>query len=223
MISYLQKKFVAPALPTAPLEYAQTREDQLVYALRLYFNLLDNYLASLSGPTGGGVLGLPHIAASDDSDQYATASDTPTRVLWSNVDAGSGFTLASGAATALVSGTYKITYSLQLANTANAVHDATVWLRVNGVDVARSTTYFTVPARKSAGVPSYTCAYSEVVFPMNAGDYVELYWATDLAYSTVGPVDGVYMFADPAQTTPYVHPSTPSSIGSITFVSALTA
>ena len=54
---------------------------------------------------------------------------------------------------------------------------------------------------------------------MDEGDTVELYWATDLAYNPVGPVDGVYMFHDPAKTTPYVRPAVPSAIGSITFVS----
>lgn len=223
-ITYLQKKFVAPALPTAPIEYAQQREDQFIYALRLYFNLIDNYLASLSGATGGGVLAFPHIAASDSTDQYATADNTPTVVKWNTLDSGSGFTLnAPGSATCSVSGTYKITYSAQLANTANAVYDAVFWLRVNGVDVPRSATIFTVSARKSAGVPTYLCGYSEATFSVNADDVVELYWATDKAYSTTGPVDGVYIFADPAQTSPYARPAVPSVIGSITFVSALTA
>ena len=38
----------APALPLAPLEYDQQQQDQFQYALRLYFNRLDNYLAQLS-------------------------------------------------------------------------------------------------------------------------------------------------------------------------------
>jgi hypothetical protein len=38
----------APALPLAPLEYDQKQQDQFQYALRLYFNRLDNYLAELS-------------------------------------------------------------------------------------------------------------------------------------------------------------------------------
>jgi hypothetical protein len=38
----------APALPTAPFEYDQRQQDQFQYALRLYFNRLDNYLTQLS-------------------------------------------------------------------------------------------------------------------------------------------------------------------------------
>jgi hypothetical protein len=38
----------APALPLAPPDYDQRQQDQFQYALRLYFNRLDNYLAELS-------------------------------------------------------------------------------------------------------------------------------------------------------------------------------
>ena len=225
MFTYLIKKFVAPALPTAPPDYDQRRDDQVNYALRLYFNLLDNYLATISGPLGGGVLGIPHIAASDTTDQYAGGNNTATLVLWNNADSINGFTLdPSGYAAPAVSGVYKIDYSLQFANTANTAVDVWVWLEVNGgTQVPRSASKFTIPARKSAGVYSYVVAYSSVTFEVDAGDAIRLYWATDLAYNPVGPVDGVYMEYLPAQTSPFAHPEAPSSIGSITFVSALTA
>jgi hypothetical protein len=166
-------------------------------------------------------LEFPHIAASDTTDQYATASDTPTIIKWNTLDSAKGFTLASNAATATYTGVYKIDYSLQYANTANAAHDVVVWLRINGFDVAGSASKFTLPARKSAGVPSFILAVSFVGFSLNAGDDVELYWATDLAYNPIGPVDGVYMEFAPVQTVPYPHPSVPSAIGTITFVSAV--
>jgi hypothetical protein len=47
------KKFVAPALPTAPAEYDQRRDDQLNQNLRVYFNNLDNFLAVISTPQNG--------------------------------------------------------------------------------------------------------------------------------------------------------------------------
>lgn len=221
------KKFIAPALPIPPLEYDQREQTDLIRALRLYFNLLDDYfkitiLDALNGGVGGNGITFPHIAASDSTDQYAGGNNTPTVVNWNTLDSGYLWTLnAPGSAVASVAGVYTIRYSLQLANTANAVHDVTVWLKVNNVDVPNSSTYFTVPARKSAGNPSYICAYSEATFEVAVGDEIELYWATDLAYNTTGPVDGVYIFADPAQTSPYARPAIPSAIGSITYVSAI--
>lgn len=217
----IEKRFVAPALPTAPIEYDQRRDDQLNYSLRLYFNLLDAYLASFAGSNGGSIISLPFIAASDSTDQLATASDTATVIKWNTLEGANGFTLnAPGSATALFSGVYKITYSLQFANTDNAIHDAAVWLKINNANVARSTTVFSIPARKSAGVFSYICAYSEVVFTLNAGDIMELYWATSQAYATSPATAGVYIEALAAQASPYSRPATPSALGSITFVSA---
>jgi hypothetical protein len=216
----------APNLLIAPIVYDQRYVDQLNNALRLYFNQIDNGLSALLSGTGGSSLSLPFIAASDSTDQLATASDTPTVVAWNTLEGGNGFTLnAPGSATALVSGVYKITYSLQFTNTDNAAHDAAVWLKIDTgsgyVDVPRSTTVFSIPARKSAGIFSYVCAYSEVVFSLEAGDEMELYWATNQAYDTSPATDGIYIEAIAAQTSPYVRPAVPSAIGSITFVSRL--
>jgi hypothetical protein len=216
----------APNLLVAPVQYAQLYQDQLTNALRLYFNQIDNFGFGLLNTVGGGALSFPHIAASDDTDQLATANDTPTVVTWNTLNSGSGFTLAPpGTATAEVSGIYKIAYGLQLANTDNAAHDAAIWLKIDTgsgfVDVPNSTVIFTVPARKSAGVPSYLLAASEIVFSVNAGDQIELWWATNQAYATSPAADGIYIEHLPVQTSPYARPANPSAIGSITFVSRL--
>lgn len=210
----------APALALTPTQFSQQHFDLLNNQLRIYFNQLDSTNAGLIAANGGAYLSFPHIGASDFTDQYATANDTATKVKWSVLDSGSGFTLnANNSATALYSGVYKIDFSLQYTNTDNAAHDVDVWLRVNGVDVAGSTSKITLPARKTAGIYSYMLMYSTIMFALTANDYLELYWATDKAYSTTGPVDGVYMEYQAAQTTPYARPSIPSAIGTITFVS----
>jgi hypothetical protein len=216
----------APNLLIAPVVYDQRYIDQLNNALRLYFNQIDNGMGFLLSDTGGSTLSLPHIAASDNADQLATASNTPTEVKWDTLESGLGWTLnPPGTATATVSGVYKITYSLQLANTDNAQHDAAVWLKINTgsglADVPRSATIFSIPARKSAGVFSYVCAYSEATFEVEAGNTIALYWATNQAFSVSPAVAGVYIEHIAAQTSPYVRPAVPSAIGSITFVSRL--
>ena len=169
---------------------------------------------------GAGII-LPHIAASDSTDQYAGGNDTPTVVAFNTLDSGFGWTLnAPGSATADYPGIYKITYSAQLVNTDNVIHNATFWLKLNTNNVINSATIFSIPARKSAGVFSYVTAYSEITFEVAAGDDIELYWATEQAYNPVGPVDGIFIYHDAAQTVPYSRPAVPSVIGSITFVSA---
>lgn len=47
------KKFVAPALPTSPVDYDQRQQDQLNQNLRIYFNNLDAFLTAISTPQNG--------------------------------------------------------------------------------------------------------------------------------------------------------------------------
>lgn len=49
----ITKKFKAPALPIPKREYDQTEQTDLIRALRLYFNLLDDYLNSLTNEVNG--------------------------------------------------------------------------------------------------------------------------------------------------------------------------
>lgn len=207
----------APSLPLATVEYEQGYVNQLTSALRLYFNQIDNGLAFLLSDTGGAGLSLPYIAASDSTDQLATAANTPTVVKWGTLDRGIGFTLAApGTITAKVSGVYKFTYSLQLTNTSDAAHDAAVWLKINSTDVANSTRVYTVPARKSVGVFSYASAYSEIVFSVEKDDTLQLYWATATASVYIE-----HLAAQTVPTDPYARPAVPSALGSITFISRL--
>jgi hypothetical protein len=211
----------APNLLIAPVKYTQQYQDQMNNALRLYFNQIDNLSFGISGNLGGSFFSYPYISASYNQDQYATAANTATIVKWNTLESGSGFTLNSdNTASAAVAGIYKITYSLQFANNDNAIHDSIVWLRVNGTDVTNSSTIFTLQARKSALLPNFVCGYSEVVFTLNSGDTLGLWWGTDQA-ATSGGATGNYIHHKDAQTSPMAYPAVPSAIGSITFISAL--
>lgn len=208
----------APNLPIGPVEYAQDYQNQLNNVQRLYYNTIDNVLSTLLENDGGRFLNFPHVSASDSTNQYASGNNTATVVQWNTLESASGFTQALTGAEATYSGVYRIDYSLEFENTDNAAHDVIVWLKINGTNVARSGSKFTIPARKSAGVYGYAVAVSFVVFSINAGDQIQLYWETDKAYNTVGPVNGVYMYATAANAT---HPAIPSAVGTITFVSEL--
>lgn len=212
-----------PNLPLGTVEYERRYQDQFTNILRLYFNQLRNALSELLGDTGGRYIGFPHISASSSQDQYATAADTPTKISWNTLETVEGFRLdPTGYAANEFAGVYRIEYGLQFSNTDNAIHYVTVWLRVNGDDVPLSAVKFSLPARKSAGVPFTLLAFSSIVFPVNANDQIELWWATEQA-ATSGGAAGIYMEAEAASTSPYNRPAVPSAIGSITFVSALPA
>lgn len=208
----------APNLPIGPVEYSQNYQHQLNNAQRLYYNEIDNTLTVLMENNGGRYLNFPHISASDSTNQYATADNTPTLVNWNTEESDGGFNLNLTYAEVIYSGVYRIDYSLEFVNTDNAAHDITVWMKINGTNVDRSATKFTVPSRKNIGIYGYLCAVSFIVFGVNAGDQIQLYWETDKAYNSVGPVDGVYMYATAATAT---IPAIPSAVGAITFVSEL--
>ena len=217
------KGFRAPALPLPHAVYDRRQMDELLRALRIYFNVLDSEVPIQSELFIGGGWGLtiPHIAASDSTDQRTT-NNTATVINFNTLDSGSGWTLNSpGSATAQYPGVYTIRYSIQFANTDNALHTATVWIQKNGADVANSATTFSVPARKSASIPGFICAYSEATFTVDAGDEIELYFAVDKADVVSPSADGIFMFHDAAQASPFPRPAIPSVIGSISFVSAL--
>lgn len=208
----------APNLPVGPVDYEQHYQNQLNNVQRLYYNEIDNTLISLMENSGGRFINFPHISASDSTNQYASADNTPTLTSWNTLESSEGFVLSPTYATATYSGVYRIDYSLEFENTDNAAHDVVVWLKVNGSNVARSASRFTIPARKSAGVYGYLVAVSFVVFGITGGSTIQLYWQTDKAYNTVGPVDGVFMKAEAATAS---IPAVPSAVGSITFVSEL--
>jgi hypothetical protein len=210
----------APALPFAPVQYDRAYSDTTHNILRQYFNTLDNVTGQLLSNGGGRFLSFPHIAAQDTTDQYATATNTATKVLWNTLDSGLGFTLnPNSTATPDSTGVYKIDYRLQFLNTSNQIHEAFVWLEVGGVNVPGSGSIFSVP-NSHGGIDGALVAYSSVTFTVDGGDDVALYWATNLA-ATSGGGNGVYLHASPAQTSPFVMPSISSATGSIVFVSGV--
>ena len=215
----------SPNIPIGPVDYDQRYIDNLINTLRLYFNQIDNMgQGLLTGTAGGSYLKFPYISASDSTNQYAGGNDTPTQVLWDTLEGSIGFTLnIDGTASAQQAGIYKIDYSLQFTNTDNTdQHNVYVWLEVDGTPLANSASNFTVPKAKNASVYGYLVAYSTITYQVNDGEKISLWWATDKAYNSVGPVNGVFMDAIPAKTSPpYAAPAAPSAVGSITFLSAL--
>lgn len=227
------KKFRAPALPIAGPAYNQDYFAQLIRALALYFNQLDSqtpvqwesvqaaeFIGGLFTGEGRG-LWMPYIQMEDNNDQFLTAANTPKLITFSGTVANNDiFNVTSDGAHAIYGGTFNIQYSLQMVNTNNSQQNGWVWFRVNGVDVPGSCTKFTVPARKTELIHGYTCAVSNVIIRLKPGDYVECWWAADAIYvPTVS--NGVYLEYYGANSEGFNHPSIPSAIETITFLSAL--
>lgn len=224
-------KFRAPALPLPGQKYDQTQMYQLLRALQLYFNQLDSLtpieVESIRADSfyGGEFFGegrglyFPYMCLEDNADQILSAALTPNLVRFdSTVSYNDIYFTGSDGMHVIYNGVYNVQYSLQLVNTANAQHYAWVWLRKNGVDLKGSATKFSVPSRKSALLSSYVCAVSNVVVELQAGDYIEVWWAADAIY-VPATTDGIYMEYYGANSDGFTHPSIPSAIVTMTFMS----
>lgn len=113
-------------------------------------------------------------------------------------------------------GVYTIGFSLQFQSTSTSTEQVDVWFRKNGTDVPASNSQFSLPARKSAGIPSSLIAVTNYMTKLEAGDYVEIMWrVTDIAV-TMPALAAVT--ASPG-VTPAI-PATPSALVIVAFISA---
>lgn len=170
-------------------------------------------------------LSFPYGAFQSTQNQ-TTTNNTATQITLNVTDYNNNITNSSGNMTVNTAGLYNLQFSIQFINTDNAAHESVVWLRKNSTDVPGTASRFDTPARKSVGVYSYVIGACNFYIDVAVGDVIKLYWATDQAYQTTpSAVDGVYLHAETAATTPpdpYPHPSIPSVVVTLTYVSSLT-
>lgn len=145
-------------------------------------------------------------AFSSTADQTGSVS-AGTVMTFTGTDIADGITLASGSHLVVPNdGVYNLQFSAQLKNLENAQYDATIWFRINGVDVPNSATQVTVPARKSAGIFGYAVAAWNIFLNMNAGDYAEIVWVPTVATMTIEAL--------PSSASP-AYPAIPSVIATM--------
>ena len=127
-----------------------------------------------------------------------------TPFTFNTVDVSDGVTLVSGSRlTVPVDGVYNFQWSGQFQNVENSIETVHVWLRINGTDVVGSTGDITIPARKSAIIPTRMIIGWNYFLTLTAGQYVEIVWLPDVATVTAP--------AFPASVSP-AYPSTASVI-----------
>jgi hypothetical protein len=75
-------------------------------------------------------------------------------------------------------GVYDLHYSVQWANISSQIHEGAIWISFNGNYYPNSATYTAVTS-SHGGLPGSAIAASNLMGKaINAGDYVELMWAT---------------------------------------------
>lgn len=105
-------------------------------------------------------------------------------------------------------GLYNIQFSLQLLNYTTSEDNVTVWLRLNGVDIAQSASVEQVNSKHGTS-PGARILALNIFQQVTVGQYVELYWASDTGNTVLASF--------PAGASP-VHPVSPAVILTVTQV-----
>jgi hypothetical protein len=109
-------------------------------------------------------------------------------------------------------GYYNIQFSAQLLSFDNAVDNVTLWFSKNGANIDYSAGIGTIPARISSSKPATAIISWNIIIPVNANDFIQLYFASDSGNTLA--------VTYPPGTSP-AHPTSPSVILTATFTSAL--
>ena len=166
-----------------------------------------------TGGGGGKYVRFPYGAFQSGVDQTAVVN-TATAMTFNVTDYSNDVSVVSNSRITVVnSGVYNLQWSGQFENVDTQLHDASVWIRINGTDVVGSGSLVSVP-NKHGGVNGHTIAAWNYFVQLNAGDYVELWWSTDDAQVSLQ-----YYAAGTSPT----RPTTASVIATLSFVSALPA
>lgn len=209
-MNHLLNPVSPPALPLAREQYDRPYQDQLNNVLRLYFEKLNTNVNNLTNSSGGRHLQFPYAAIQRTTDKTFVAN-TATQVTFDQNDYLNGCANdGTDGITVEFNGLYNYQFSVQFKNTDTQIHTAWVWLRVNNVDVPGTASKFDIIS-SHGGIPGYVIGAANFYVDLVAGDTVEM-WA---AVNNVA----VTFAAEAAQTSPFAHPSIPSVVATLTFVS----
>jgi len=153
----------------------------------------------------------PYGAFQDTTDQAAAVVDTAYAMTFNTTDYANGVSVASNSRiTVLDAGIWNLQWSGQFQNTDSQLHDARIWLKINGTVVTGSTGFISVPS-SHGGIDGHSIVGWNYFLSLNANDYVELWWETDSTNVSIQayPASGNY-------------PSTASLIATMSFVSNIT-
>ena len=145
----------------------------------------------------------------------AQAALAPVPLFMSATDSSNGVALDPADASKIVfetAGYYNIQFSAQLLSFDTAVDNVTLWFAKNGTNIDNSAGLGTIPARISASKPATAIISWNIVIPLEANDYIQLYFASDSTKTLA-------VTYPPGVSPP--HPTSPSIILTATFTSAL--
>jgi hypothetical protein len=141
--------------------------------------LIGTTLSNTATPTPTGYYGMWQ----DNVTQTAPSSNVGLAMIFRTTDLSNGVSVVTNGTnltriTFANTGIYNLQFSSQFQNVDNALHDVTIWLRLNGSDVAGSSGFVSVPQRKNPSEPGHIIVSWNYLLDVVAGQYYELYWST---------------------------------------------
>jgi hypothetical protein len=154
--------------------------------------------------------GVPYGAFQDDTDQSATTTVNAYAMSFNTTDFSNGVAVVSNTQLTVDSpGVYNLQFSAQFANDDSQVQDVDVWFRKNGTDIPKSNSRFSIDS-KHGSVKGHLIAALNFFVDLDAGDYIEIMWATT---SVLVILEHLGTASSPTR------PSTPSVIATMQMVS----
>jgi hypothetical protein len=180
----------------------------LLNVLRLFFGQLSNALATLLGPNGGRYLGVPNGLFFHTGSQTLAATNTGYPVQFNTTYLSSDVSVASGSRlTVAHSGVYNFQYRGCAESGSASAKQVLLWIVRNGTAIGYSTTPYTLSGNGTFGEINWSFNID-----LQAGGYIELYWAADSTDVTL---------TTEAAAAP--HPGIPASVCAVRFVAPLPA
>lgn len=145
----------------------------------------------------------------------AQSATAPVALFMSETTSSNGVALDPADKSKVVfetAGYYNIQFSLQLLSFDTAVDNVTIWFSKNGSNIDYSAGLGTIPGRITATKPATAIISWNIIIPVNANDYIQIYFASDSGNTLA--------VTYPPGTSP-AHPTSPSVILTATFTSAL--
>lgn len=160
----------------------------------------------------------PYTVLQSNANQTLSAVDVAVAVTYTTNDFPNVITIGSPTSRIVVAheGIYQFTFSLQFQSTSTGTELVDVWFRKNGTDITASNSQFSMPPRKSAGVPSALIAVTPFMINLAANDYVEIMWNSSATTTSLAALAAKTFSAG---NNPAV-PATPSAIVAVQFISA---
>lgn len=160
-----------------------------------------------SGPAGpAGATWEGYYGSFSDSTTQTITANTATPMTFNTTEESNGVSIGSPTSRIVIAnaGTYNVQFSAQMDKTDGGQDDATIWFRVNGVNVPRTATDVTIEQQARRIVAAWNFVYT-----FTAGQYFELVWSS--------PDSSMRLLSEGTSSNP-TRPAVPSVILTVTRV-----